>query len=119
MSQKENAAEKNPLYYHLMVCTHVGGTPLSCPNTITLNMTTTADAAQFILQGQVVLRGVQHFWVICAKAAVIFCQRSVSFCGLFPYKSDLTYPHTKKSGSAKSGEFRPITAAPVIVACVI
>jgi hypothetical protein len=43
--------------------------------------------------------------VICGKPAVIFCRRSASFCGLCPYTSDLTYPHTKKSGGVKFGEF--------------
>jgi hypothetical protein len=71
-------------------------------NTLTLNMTTTADAALFIPRGQVA-RNI--FGVICVKAAVILCRRSASFCGLCPYTSHLTYPHMKKSGGVKSGEF--------------
>jgi hypothetical protein len=34
--RNENTTKKNPLYYQLMVRTRVGGTPLSCPNTLTL-----------------------------------------------------------------------------------
>jgi hypothetical protein len=52
-TRNENVAEKNPLYYQLVVHTSVGGTPLLCHNTLTLNMTTMADAAQFILHRQV------------------------------------------------------------------
>jgi hypothetical protein len=35
----------------------------------------------------------------------VICRRSASFCGLCPYTSDLTYPHTKKSAGVKAGEF--------------
>jgi hypothetical protein len=54
--------------------------------------------------------------VICAKAAIIFCRRSASFCGLCPYTIDFTYHHTIKPGEPWVG---PITVAPVIVACVL
>jgi hypothetical protein len=87
-----------------MVRTRVGGTPLSCPNTLTPNMTTTADVAQFILRRQIVSCGAQHFWSdLCIGRSDL--RRSASFCGLCPHTSDLTYSHTKKSGVIKSGEF--------------
>jgi hypothetical protein len=54
-----NSAEINPLYYQLMVHIRVGWTPFSCPSTLTLNMTATADAAQFIPRGQVAPRGAE------------------------------------------------------------
>jgi hypothetical protein len=44
-------------------------------------------------------------WRAVFPNAVIFCRKSSSFCGLCLYTSDLTYPHTKKSGGFKSGEF--------------
>jgi hypothetical protein len=45
--------------------------------------------------------------VICAKAAVNFCWRSASFCGLCLYTSDLTYPQMKKSGEFASHVMGP------------
>jgi hypothetical protein len=72
---------------------------------LTLNMTTAAEAALYIPREKLrhVARSISG--VIWANAAVIFCRRSASLCGLCPYTSDLTYRHTKKSGGVKSGEF--------------
>jgi hypothetical protein len=72
---------------------------------LTLNVTATADAAQFIPRGQVAPRGAQHFQSDLCKGRGDFCRSSASFCGLCPYTRDLTYPHTKKSGGVKSGDF--------------
>jgi hypothetical protein len=57
MSQKETKT----LQKRIRFIASAGGTPLSCPNTSSLNMTTTADAAQFIPRGEVAPRGAQHF----------------------------------------------------------
>jgi hypothetical protein len=70
-----------------------GGALLSCPNTLTLNMTATADARHSSYRTDN-LRHVERSIsiVICAKTAVIFCRKSASFCGLRPYTSGFTYP---------------------------
>jgi hypothetical protein len=98
----------NPLYYQLMVHICVGGTPLFLLNILTHYHSKwpprrTRHSSYRPDNLRHVARGISG--VICAKAAVIFCRRSASFCGLCPYTSDLTYPHTKKSGGVKSGEF--------------
>jgi hypothetical protein len=59
--KKGKRCTEESIYYQLVVRTHVGRTPLSCSNTLTLNMTATVDAAHFIPHGQVVPRGVQYF----------------------------------------------------------
>jgi hypothetical protein len=105
-----NIAEKNPLFYQLMAHIRVGGTPLLYSNTLTHYHSTwpprrTGHSSYRArkLRLRHVARGIVG--VICAKAAVIFCRRSASFCGLCHYTSDLTYSHMKKSGGFKSGEF--------------
>jgi hypothetical protein len=91
-----------------MVRTRVGGTPLLCPNTLTHYHSTwpprrTRHSYYRAEKLRHVARSISG--VICAKAAVIPCWRSSSFCDLCLYTSDLTYPHTKKSRGVKSGEF--------------
>jgi hypothetical protein len=100
----KNVAEKNLLYYQLMVHKRLGETPLSRHNKLTLNMTATEDAAKFIPLGQFALRCVQHFRRDLCKGRSELSEVSFN-CDVCPYTSDLKYSHTKKSGGVKSGEF--------------
>jgi hypothetical protein len=69
-----------------MVHTCVRGTPLSCPNTLTLNMTATADGAQFIPRGEVATRGAQHFRSDMCKGRGYLSEVSFILWSLYVHK---------------------------------
>jgi hypothetical protein len=105
VKRNENVAEKNPLYYQLMVHTCVGRTPLLCSNTLTLNMTATADVARFIPRRQVAPHGAQHFWSDLSKGhGNLLSEVSFILWSLSIHKWLVVPPH-EKSGGVKSVMF--------------
>jgi hypothetical protein len=107
-----------------MVRTRVGRTPISCPKILTVNMTAAADAAQFIPGGQVVPRGAKHFRNdMCKGRGHLLLEVSFILWSFSVHKCFDVPPHEKvwrrQVRGIRGPWDGPITAEPVIVACVV